>query len=799
VAVQRPTISDVAREAGVSKGAVSFALNGRGGVSEETRERILGVARGMGWQPSHRARSLAVSRAFAFGFVLARPPELIGSGPHFLSFVAGVESVLAPAGYALVLKVVPVGAGEEASYRRLAAEGRVDGVLVSDLRTNDPRIAYLEELSLPAVTLNRPDVRSPFPAVCLDDRVGIAQAVRHLVELGHVRIGHVSGPLEFLHGRSRCKAWAAAVEQAGLPPGPLVVSDFTAAGGAAATRGLLHRADAPSAIVYANDVMAIAGISMAQMLGLRVPDDLSVTGFDGTDLASHMQPPLTTISTNLFGWGQSAATTLLAGVGRGRLNDIPDVQCEPAQLQVRNSTAAAGHPNDRAPTLRRADPPASKAHNSFGGEAMKARGLLVAAVALTLGAATACGGGGGGSSTGGGAAKARGPISIWYSNNPQEVTWGNQVVAAWNAAHPTEKVSAQQIPAGKTSEEVIGAAITAGSEPCLIYNTSPASVPAFQQQGGLVSLSDFSDGASYIETRTGATGAQYKSPDGKFYQLPWKSNPVMIFYNKKEFAKAGLSTTAPPLSTYTDFLATAKKLVSSGAAKYAIYPAPSSEFFQSWFDFYPMYAAESGGKQLVEDKKATFDSPAGKAVAGLWQQLYAENLAGKEAYTGDSFADGTAAMASVGPWAIAVYAGKVDWGVVPVPTQQGSTGDQVPTFSDAKNIGMYASCKNRATAWDFLKFSTSVEQDGKLLQVTGQMPLRQGLAQQYVSYFAAHPQYKTFAAEAAHVVEVPNVPNSIEIWQTFRDAWSKSVIFGKEDPNQALSQAASKINDLASQ
>ncbi len=428
---------------------------------------------------------------------------------------------------------------------------------------------------------------------------------------------------------------------------------------------------------------------------------------------------------------------------------------------------------------------------------MKQRLVLAAAMTLTLGLATACGGGGGGSASKD--VKAHGPIKVWLSNNAQEVTWGNQMVAAWNAAHPSEKVSAQQIPAGKTSEEVIGAAITAGSEPCLIYNTSPASVPTFEQQGGLVSLSEFADGASYVQARTGATGDQYKSPDGKFYQLPWKSNPVMIFYNKKLFKKAGLSTTAPPLSSYSEFLATAQKLVSSHAAKYAIYPAPSSEFFQSWFDFYPMYAAASGGKQLVEDKKATFDSDAGKAVAGFWRQMYAQNLAGKEAYTGDSFADGTAAMASVGPWAIAAYAGKVDWGVAPVPTQQGSKGDQVPTFSDAKNVGMYASCKNRGTAWDFLKFSTSVEQDAKLLQLTGQMPLRQNLSQQYASYFSAHPDYKTFAAEAAHVVEVPNVPNSIQIWQTFRDAWSKSVIFGQQDPNQALSGAASKINSLASQ
>jgi multiple sugar transport system substrate-binding protein len=429
---------------------------------------------------------------------------------------------------------------------------------------------------------------------------------------------------------------------------------------------------------------------------------------------------------------------------------------------------------------------------------MKSRVLLAMSLVLTLGAATACGTGGGGTSTTG-ATKAHGPISIWYSNNAQEVAWGKQTVAAWNSAHPTEKVSAQEIPAGKSSEEVIGAAITAGSEPCLIYNTSPASVPTFEHQGGLVALDGFADGASYIQARSGGTASQFKSPDGKYYQMPWKSNPVMIFYNKKLFAKAGLSTTKPALGSYAEFLATSKKLVSSGAAKYAIYPAPSSEFYQSWFDFYPMYAAASGGKQLVEGGKATFDDPAGQAVAGFWKQMYDQNLAGKETYTGDSFAAGVAAMAIVGPWAIASYKGKVEWGVAPVPMPNGGSSDTVPTFSDAKNIGMYASCKNRGTAWDFLKFSTSAAQDGQLLNLTGQMPIRQGLAQQYASYFAKNPAYSTFATEAAHTVEVPNVANSIEIWQTFRDAWSKSVIFGKQDPKQALSGAATKIDQLVKQ
>ena len=388
----------------------------------------------------------------------------------------------------------------------------------------------------------------------------------------------------------------------------------------------------------------------------------------------------------------------------------------------------------------------------------------------------------------------RGDITIWYSNNEQEVQWGEQVVKAWNSAHPDQKVTGQQIPTGKSSEAVIQASIIAGTEPCLIYNTSPASVPSFQQIGGLVALDQFPGGAQYIEDRSGPQADQYKSPDGKFYQLPWKSNPVMIFYNKKLFAKAGLDANHPKLSSYSDFIATAKQLVSKKVSKYAIYPAPSSEFFQSWYDFYSMYAAQSGGQQLVKDDKSTFDDAAGLDVATFWRQLYSANLAGKETYNGDAFADGVSAMSIVGPWAINVY-DKIDWGVVPVPTKSGTPSEH--TFSDAKNVAMYASCTHRGTAWDFLKFSTSLAQDGKFLDITGQIPTRTGVTTKYASYFTKHPAYKSFAALAAGITEVPNVPNSVEMWQMFRDAWSKNVIFGSGgDLRQSLKSTAQSIDDL---
>ncbi|OPF75404.1 sugar ABC transporter substrate-binding protein [Streptomyces antioxidans] len=416
--------------------------------------------------------------------------------------------------------------------------------------------------------------------------------------------------------------------------------------------------------------------------------------------------------------------------------------------------------------------------------------LLVLALA---GATTACGR----SAVDPGAARgARGPITVWLSNNAQEVAWGKTMVAAWNRSHPGQRVTAQQIPAGKTSEEAISASIVAGTSACLVFNTSPASVPTFEKQNGLVPLSDFPDGDAYIKKRGGALTEQYASQDGKFYQLPWKSNPVMILYNKKIFKKAGLDPEHPRLATYAQFLETSRTLVRSGAAKAAIWPAPSSEFFQSWLDFYPAFAAESGGRQFIEDGRVRFDSTAGRRAAAFWRTLYAEKLAPQELYPGDAVNDGKAAMATVGPWAVSAYKDSVDIGVAPIPTAAGKPPGDTYSFSDEKSAAMFSACRNRATAWDLLKFATSAEQDGTFLDATGQMPMREDLTARYPAFFAKKPLYKVFARQAERVVEVPNVPGSIDIWQAFRAEWTKSVVFGDGSTDAALRRASDKITKL---
>jgi DNA-binding LacI/PurR family transcriptional regulator len=350
---RRVTIADVAARAGVSPGAVSFALNDRPGVGTVTRRRILDAAAELNWTPNLRARSLSRSRAFAVGLVLARPPETLGADPFFPAFIAGVESTLAGLGYSLVLTVVPDAEAERRTYRRMASEGRVDGVFLTDLRRQDPRIALLTELGLPAVTLGRPDVDSPFPAVSLDDTAGVTELVEALLARNHTSIAHVCGPVAFLHVRSRRKAWRQTLVRAKVRPGPVIVADFSAAGGATATERLLRAAEPPTAIVYGNDVMAIAGMAVAQQHRVALPRRLSITGFDDIELASHVHPPLSTVRNNPLQWGQTAARVLLDLVDGLPVHDIA---LPAAEMVMRASITRAPKPNTASQSHRQENP-----------------------------------------------------------------------------------------------------------------------------------------------------------------------------------------------------------------------------------------------------------------------------------------------------------------------------------------------------------------------------------------------------------------------------------------------------------
>jgi DNA-binding LacI/PurR family transcriptional regulator len=317
-APKRPTIDDVAARAGVSPAAVSFAMNGRPGVGEETRRRIQVAAAELGWHPSANARGLAQSRARAIGLLLARPLEQLEFDPFFVRFLAGVERTLARTDHALVLRV-----SDEAdldAYERLAATGRVDGFLLCDVEVDDLRF---ERIELPAVVAGRPVSACPFASLETEHAQGMAMVVEHLVALGHRRIGFCGSDERLEHVQARLRVWRDTLGMAGPvvygDPAPLLDEDVTA-------------------IVHTTDVLAAAGLAAARERGIDVPGELSITGFDDSPLAVLASPPLTSVRVDYAEFGEAAAAALVAAI-EGQ--PVPRFEAALPELVVRGSTSTA--------------------------------------------------------------------------------------------------------------------------------------------------------------------------------------------------------------------------------------------------------------------------------------------------------------------------------------------------------------------------------------------------------------------------------------------------------------------------
>lgn len=316
------TILDVAAQAGVSISSVSAALNGRPGVSEDTRERIAAVAQQLGWVPSLRGRSLSGRKAYAVGLVLERSPEVIESDPFFAGFIAGVESVLELQGFALVLQVASNRRAAVERYRRMALDHRVDGVFLTDMSQDDARVRLVTDLGLPAVAVNS-SPRCTLASVRQDHRPGLAELMDHVIALGHQRVAHVAGRKGLIHTRQRVEVWRSALQKAGLEPGPLVYGDFTTESGSRAADALLAAGgETPTAVVCANDLMAIGFIARVSALGIDVPLEMSVTGFDGIPLGAFVRPALTSVATAPRVLGEAAASMLLAVIHGETPSDV---------------------------------------------------------------------------------------------------------------------------------------------------------------------------------------------------------------------------------------------------------------------------------------------------------------------------------------------------------------------------------------------------------------------------------------------------------------------------------------------
>jgi DNA-binding LacI/PurR family transcriptional regulator len=339
------TISEIAERAGVSKSAVSYALNDKPGLSDGTRSRILTIAEGLGWYPNHAARSLSAARAGACGLVIARPARTLAIEPFYMEFIAGVESELSSRSIALTIQVVEDLTGEFGVYRRWWGEHRVDGVLVMDLRLTDPRIDELVALGFPAVIVGGPVEGSPVSSVWHDEAAPVIEAVSYLAALGHTRIARIAGLEGLVHTAARTTAFLKIMSELSLTP-TIVSTDYTPEAGARATRQLLSAPDPPTAFIYDSDLLAVAGLGVVQQMGLSVPADVSIVAWEDSLLCQIVNPPLTAVTRDITLYGVWSGKRLLAEIEEvGR----EDVEFPRGELTTRGSTGPPpGSPSRRS-------------------------------------------------------------------------------------------------------------------------------------------------------------------------------------------------------------------------------------------------------------------------------------------------------------------------------------------------------------------------------------------------------------------------------------------------------------------
>ena len=315
------TIADVAREAGVSAMTVSRVINGVQNVRESTRAAVLDAVEKLHYSPNTAARSLAAGEAIHIGLLYANP-----SAGYLSQFVIGALYAARGVGAHLMIESCESeDADEQAEVTRRFANGEVEGVILPPpLSESQPILAELESIGMPVVTVAMGAPNEDALNVRIDDRAAAAEMTQHLLNLGHRRIGFIKGHPNHVASHDRFRGFCDAMRDFGLNPDEMPVEQgyFSYRSGLTAGERLLASGEVPTAIFASNDDMAAATISVAHRLGLNVPDDISIVGFDDTALATSVWPELTTVKQPIASMAEAALELLVADL-RGHRAGAP--------------------------------------------------------------------------------------------------------------------------------------------------------------------------------------------------------------------------------------------------------------------------------------------------------------------------------------------------------------------------------------------------------------------------------------------------------------------------------------------
>jgi len=331
----RVTITDVARTAGVSIATVSKVINGRYGVAAATSERVQQVIADLGYESSLVARSLRSHRTNVIGILVAE------FEPFSTEILKGTSDAIAGSGYELLAYSGGGRTGEDVGWERRYLS-RLSGTLIDGAVLVTPTVVSLGG-SVPVVAIDPHAGPADMPTVDADNLTGALLATEHLLRLGHRRIGFLGGRPDLESARLREEGYRAALERAGLAVDPELVrvGGYRRQQAAAPARELLSLPEPPTAIFAANDLSAIGTMDVAREMGVRVPQDLSVVGFDNVPESALTEPPLTTVEQPIRDMGARAVEMLIALLGDTPLSsaeDLPPHVQLPTRLVPRGST-----------------------------------------------------------------------------------------------------------------------------------------------------------------------------------------------------------------------------------------------------------------------------------------------------------------------------------------------------------------------------------------------------------------------------------------------------------------------------
>lgn len=328
------TLKHVAARAGVSFTTVSHVVNGTRRVSDATRRRVEKAIAEIGYSPSAIARALKKSETRIIGVVV---PNI--TNPFFAELTRGIEDACERRQYSVFLCNGDDDSERQGRALQTLLERRVDGMLFATPTGDEAALGQrLGTLPMKSVVIDRVLPGSGADLVRVDHQAGAALAVRHLLSLGHRRIGCLSGPSRFAVARARVAGWRQALGEAGIAPDArwLMEGEFSTAAGHELARALLDRTEV-TAILAGNDLMGIGVLRAAAEAGIAVPQRLSVVGFDGIDIGAYTYPALTTVGHPIRRLGELAATVLIERIA-GREQQARDVVVTP-ELLLRESTA----------------------------------------------------------------------------------------------------------------------------------------------------------------------------------------------------------------------------------------------------------------------------------------------------------------------------------------------------------------------------------------------------------------------------------------------------------------------------